>query len=254
MVFTKAKAPVIVVLSAWFLVFSRESGRWPFPNIYLGMKKHELRSTKHELRSTKHEALMTMNPLQIRLAGLRRRLRLMATVRGMNWLVGLVLATAVGASWIDWVHPLPSLVRALILVAALSGAGYVTYRFLVRPLWARMDDLTLALRVETLDPSMTDSLASAVQFMEQPEGADQSGSPGLRRAAVKQALRQAQDVDFKKVAGNPGWNMIRLGAPVTAVFLALFKGHPGGTQTAMAPPGGSLRQARMAQANPAPHH
>jgi hypothetical protein len=145
-----------------------------------------------------------MNPLQIRLAALRRRLRLLVTFRGVCCLLGFVLLTAALAGLFDWyVHclsfDLPRLTRALFLVAGLGGAGLIGYGLLFRPLWAKADDLTLALRIEARYPALNDSLASTVQFLEQPADSDRSGSPGLRREAVRRALRQAKTFDFNKV-------------------------------------------------------
>src|SRR5262249_35189814 len=118
-----------------------------------------------------------MNLLQTRLAAVRRRLRVVATFRGVCWLLSLLLLAAALAGLLDWRTHLPSLVRAVWLVAALSGAGYIAYRYLLRPLTERTDDLTLALCVEARHPALTDALASAVQFLEEPETSDRSGSP-----------------------------------------------------------------------------
>src|SRR3989442_450842 len=88
-----------------------------------------------------------MDPLHIRLARLRRRLRLVIALRGICLLLSIVLATVIVAGWIDWRLPghLPSLVRAFILVTTLSAGGLIGYRFLLGPLFRRADDLSLAL-------------------------------------------------------------------------------------------------------------
>jgi hypothetical protein len=145
-----------------------------------------------------------MNPLHLRLAALRRRLRLLVTFRGVCCLLSFVLLTATLAGLFDWyLHrlsiELPQLTRALILVAGLGVAGLIGYLLLFRPLRAKADDLTLALRIEARYPALNDSLASTVQFLEQPADSDRSGSPSLRREAVHRALRQAKKFDFNKV-------------------------------------------------------
>src|SRR5437867_73037 len=111
-----------------------------------------------------------MNPLQLRLAALRRRLCLMVTCRGVALVLAILLLAAVATGSLDWQVPghLPSLVRALVLVGTLAVGGWAAYRYLLRPLWASTDDLSLALRVETCYPILNDSFASAVQFLEQP--------------------------------------------------------------------------------------
>src|SRR5262249_57654141 len=109
------------------------------------------------------------NPPRRRFAALRRRLRFVVTVRGVGWLLTLLLFAAAGAGFLDWLWRLPALVRAVVLVGTLAGAGLVAYRMLLRPLATRADDLALALRIEERYPSLNDALASTVQFLEQAE-------------------------------------------------------------------------------------
>ena len=109
------------------------------------------------------------NPLRKRLAALRRRLRVVVTLRAAGWLLTVLLLGALAAGFLDWAWRLPSLVRAVVLVGTLSGLGVVAYRMLLGPLLARVDDLTLALRIEERYPSLNDALASTVQFLEQAE-------------------------------------------------------------------------------------
>jgi hypothetical protein len=147
-----------------------------------------------------------MDPLQIRLAHLRRYLRVVITFRGICLLLSIVLGTVVLAGWTDWQLPghLPSLVRALILVMILSAGGLIGYRFLISPLVRRADDLSLALQIEDLYPSLRDSLGSTVEFLEIPENSEETGSPGLRRAAVQQTLKKVHDLNFHRVVDTRG--------------------------------------------------
>ena len=139
-----------------------------------------------------------MNPLQKRLATLRRRLRLVVTFRGVAWVCVIVLLATVLGGALDWRVHLPSLVRAVLLTATLAGAGYAAFRYLLRPLGAPVDDLSLALRVEERYPALNDALASAVQFLENPPKAEIS-SASLRREAVNRALGLVRGVDFNPV-------------------------------------------------------
>lgn len=140
-----------------------------------------------------------MNPLQQRLARLRRRLRFFVTFHGLCWLLAVTLLTIAGAGWLDWRWHLPSLVRALLLAGGLSGAGLLLWRLLLRPLAAPADDLSLALCIEEHYPALNDALGSTVQFLEHPAKSDQMGSPSLRRRAMQRALRQVQHYDFNRV-------------------------------------------------------
>src|SRR5207249_3554103 len=145
-----------------------------------------------------------MNPLQFRLAGLRRRLRTVVTFRGLCWLAALLLASVTLAGLIDWRIHLPSLVRAFLLVGTLVGAAVVVYRYLVRPWSARSDDLSLALQVESKYGYLNDALASAVQFLEQPGDSHGSSSPSLRQAAVERALNKVLHLDFRSIVDTRG--------------------------------------------------
>jgi hypothetical protein len=164
-----------------------------------------------------------MNELQSRLAGLRRRMRLVVTRRGLAMLLAMVLGCAILGGLIDWRLHLPSLVRALVLVGILGGAGYLAYRYLLTPLWSKTDDLSLALRVEEHYPILNDGLASTVQFLEQPEQGETSGSPALRREAIQRALRLAQGCDFSEVIDRRGSGWAMSGALLGgAIALLLF--------------------------------
>jgi len=193
-----------------------------------------------------------MNTLHSRLGALRRRLRLVVTLRGVclaaaTLLTGLLLAGVVDAvvyrilgveTW--------SLLRAGFLTATLSGAGAVSYLLLFRPLAARTDDLSLALRVEEQYPILNDALASTVQFLEKEEGGRMKDeprlihpssfrlppfpgvgvrgpgtSPSLEKEAVQRALRLAQGCDFNKAVNSRG-----LSLSVTALIVVLAAALP----------------------------
>src|SRR5262245_57461159 len=144
------------------------------------------------------------NPLQQRLAALRRRLRVVTIWRGLSCLLAAVLTSVIVTGLLDYRLHLPGLVRAVLLVATLGGGGALFYLYLFRPLWAKADDLTLALQVESLYPVLNDSLASTVEFLRQPPDSEVAGSPGLRREAVQRALRLAQGCDFNKIIDTHG--------------------------------------------------
>src|SRR5579872_1813277 len=135
------------------------------------------------------------SPLRQRLAALRRRLYLVATVRGVGWLLTVLVATAVVAGVLDWRWHLPGLVRAVFLVAALAGAAIIAIRYLLKPLSAKADDLALALRVEERYPALNDALASTVQFLNQPPDSG-NDSASMRREAVRRAMRLMSGLDF----------------------------------------------------------
>src|SRR3984957_5055207 len=147
------------------------------------------------------------NPLRQRLAALRWRLRFITVVFGISWLLSAVLGAAIVACFLDWSLHLPALVRAVLLVGSLTGAGIVAFRYLIQPLSTRVDDLTLALRVEDHYPTLNDALASTVQFLEQTGQTPDSSS--LRREAVRRALERAKGCDFNRIVPTSGLRFAR---------------------------------------------
>ena len=161
-----------------------------------------------------------MNPLQERLSALRKRLRLVVTFRGLSWVLALVFLGALAGGWIDWRIHFPSLVRAILLVCVIGAAAYLALRYLFKPLIQPSDDLSLALQVEKRYPVLNDSLASAVQFLQESPTSDRSGSPALRQIAVKRALHRSKAYDFLPVVDTRGTRAAGLSVMVTG-FLAV---------------------------------
>ncbi|OAI46427.1 hypothetical protein AYO44_11390, partial [Planctomycetaceae bacterium SCGC AG-212-F19] len=173
------------------------------------------------------------HPLAGRLGALRRRLRLVATLRGVSWLVGAVVLIAVVGGALDWWLHLPGLIRALFLTGLLASAGTIAYLHLIQPLRQPTDDLALALRVEAAYPELNDSLASTVQFLQQPEAADQ-GSATLRQAAVRQALGKASGCDFNRIVNSQGVRLACLAMiALAALAVGLVVWQPEATATAL---------------------
>lgn len=147
-------------------------------------------------------------PLPTRMAALRRRLRLVVTVRGLGWFLAILLLAGALGGLLDWRVHLPGFVRAILLVGTLAGAGLVALRYLIVPLAERADDFALALRIEERYPFLNDCLASTVQFLERAarrEPVDETqGSPSLRRETVERTLRQIQVCDFSRVVNSAG--------------------------------------------------
>ncbi len=162
--------------------------------------------------------------LRQRLAAVRRRLRFVTTVRGACWLTVILLGGAAVAGLLDWYFHLPGVIRALLLVATLSGAGAVFYQRLFLPLRVKDDDLTLALRIEQLYPGLNDSFASAVQFL---DTEDAHNSPALRAEAVSRGLRGVSKCDFSRLVNTRGlWRLGALAVLPVLVVLGLGAWQP----------------------------
>ncbi|MGF1582129.1 MAG: hypothetical protein ACFCD0_22615 [Gemmataceae bacterium] len=145
-----------------------------------------------------------MNPLQARLSTVRRKFKLVTLIRGSSVLLLVLLGALVLAGVLDWFVHLPALVRALLLVCSFGGALVAGFYFL-EPLTRPTDDLALALKVEEQYPILNDSLASTIQFLNQPEDAAGAGSPSLRREAVQRSLRLSQSCDFGAIVDTRGY-------------------------------------------------
>ncbi len=130
---------------------------------------------------------------------LRRHLRRSTWLRGITLLVALLLSSLLLAGLLDWMLHLPGVVRAVFLAGILAGSGILVYRFLYQPLSQRVDDLTLALRIEDHYPSLNDSLASTIEFLNQAEQGIPGESPSMRREAVRRALATAESCDFERI-------------------------------------------------------
>ncbi len=145
------------------------------------------------------------NPLLRQLAALRRRLRFVVLMRGIGWLFAIVLITGILGGYLDWLVHLPEIVRVFILSFALVGAGYVLLRYLLVPMLQRTDNLSLALQIEERFPSLNDSLASTVQFLEQSAGGHRSNdSSKLRLETARQVMTKMGQYDFRRVIDSRG--------------------------------------------------
>jgi len=158
--------------------------------------------------------------LRWRLASLRRRLVLVAGLRGLGWVFCCVLGTLLIVGLLDYRLHLPSLVRATALTGLLLGAGLLLYRHLLRPLAQPRDDLSLALRVEERFPLLNDALASTVQFLAQGEE-PRGDSESMRREAIRRTLQRIEHIDFGRVVDSRGLRSATLSAALVIAVVLL---------------------------------
>src|SRR5205814_1696147 len=124
------------------------------------------------------------------------RWRRAVLVRSVCAVLAAALGAAVVVGLLDSAVNLPALIRAVLLVGLLIAGGLFLRRGLLQP-WRELgDDLALALRVEARFPALNDALASTVQFLDRPDGDATAGSPALRQATRRRAVREAEDCDF----------------------------------------------------------
>lgn len=164
------------------------------------------------------------HPLQVRFAELRRRLRLTLLVYGVSWFLAVVVGAALVAGFADWLFHFDDPGVRLILAGVIFTLGAIVgYRRLLVPLWARIGDRDLALRLEARFPEFKDALASTVQFLEEQHD-PRLGSPALQRRAIEQTLSRADLVDFDDVLQVRPVKRIAVIAAVVCSVSALLVG------------------------------
>ena len=138
--------------------------------------------------------------IQQTISQVRRRARRLATLHAFGWTLAVVMAAAVVLGLTDYAirfedHGIRLMVSlALALVAAWAG-----YRFWYAGLGRRLGDVEIAHRVERRFPRLADRLASAVEFLKQPETDAGAGSAALRRAVIVQTASDLEAIDVAQV-------------------------------------------------------
>jgi hypothetical protein len=169
---------------------------------------------------------MAMNPLLRRLATLRLKVRFLDGWLGACALVTLILGVGVSVGVLDYWFHLPSLVRAVALVGLLIGCGFVAYRYLIKPFSKPCDNLNLALRIEEAYPELNDSLASTVEFLQEPKAAQAriGASEALRERTVQEAMQKAGQCDFSRILDRRAAVLFGAGTCCVLLVAALVVG------------------------------
>lgn len=182
-------------------------------------------------------ALTREDALTRRLAQVAGRLRRTVVLRAGSRLLFVTVLLITALAGLDHRYQLPSLVRALGLVAVLVGWPLYIRRRILKPLKGSDDPVQIALRIERAYPEFNDSLVSAVQFLGL-ETTDRRTSPGLRKAAVRRATRKAERYEFDK-AVDSRWTK-------RSVALALLAVAGTGTLGVVAPAEARVALTRLA--------
>ena len=193
------------------------------------------------------------HPLQQRIHALRSRVVRLLAIRGLSVMVAAVLATVIALGWIDyWVRFRDRGVLVVFAVAVLgvfAWTGYLAVRRLLL-LKTRLGDTDVALHVEACFPAVKDRLASAVEFLRQPEDDAVAGSAAMRRAAIAQAAAASEDLDFDAALDRRPALRSALAALVVGLLAAfLAASRRGGGPHGLGPPGISAGHGRLAPEN-----
>jgi len=145
------------------------------------------------------------HPLDEKLSALRRRARRMIYVAAIGWTLAASLAVFLLLGAVDYIvrfHD-PG-IRLIGTALALAAVGTIVYRNFRLPLSSRLSKVDLAQQLERRNPALADELSTAIAFLDQPENEPHAGSATLRRAAVNQAVADAERIDFAAVLdGRP---------------------------------------------------
>jgi hypothetical protein len=160
-----------------------------------------------------------------RLHSVLTRQRLVLCLAGLMAVVAALVAAAIGLSAVAHVTVLPVWFKVAVLLAAALGAGYLSYRFVVRRLFDGSVD-TVALALEQANPDLRGRLIAAVQFVraDLPSGYSRE----LIKAVEDQALSEATRIDFGQVVTfHSLWNSGKRLALAAGAAVLLLLAAPG---------------------------
>ncbi len=141
------------------------------------------------------------HPLEQKIGQVRRRARWLLGLYALGWTFGIVLAAVLVLTLADYLirfqDPGVRVMASLSMVAVL---GWAVYHFVVVGFAdSKLGDVQIARRIEHRFPSLTDRLASTVQFLRQPELDPAAGSVALRRAVILQTEHDVAGLDVSQV-------------------------------------------------------
>ena len=153
-------------------------------------------------------------------------------------IVAAVLATVIALGGIDYLLRFRD--RGVLVVFAVAVLGVFAWtgclavrRWLL--LKARLGDTEVALHVEACFPAVKDRLASAVEFLRQPEDDAIAGSAAMRRTAIAQAAAASEDLDFGAVLDRrPALRSALAALVVGLLAICLAAADAAATRTALA--------------------
>jgi len=140
------------------------------------------------------------HPLEQKIGTLRSRIRRLLAIYAMSWMVGAALATIMVLGLADYLIRFQDPgIRVIASLAVVAVSAWTCYRYLIFGLRARLRDVDLARRLQKRFPTLGDNLASAVEFLKQPEDDPIAGSFALRRAVISETTAESQPLEFSDV-------------------------------------------------------
>ncbi len=191
-----------------------------------------------------------MHPLVQQIDSLRRRLVWRERAAAACRVAAALLAAALVLGLVDYLVRFsdPGL-RIMATAALVAAVGWAAYRWWYVPSRRRLRPLHVARRVEARFPQLHDSLASALEFLQQSEEDRTAGSAQLRRLVVAEAATTAEElpledvIDRRPLRRAAGWLAVPLVA--VAICLALDARAVGTAAARLAAPLGSAEWPRL---------
>jgi hypothetical protein len=172
--------------------------------------------------------------LEARIATLRNQVRRLLALRGLSWLVALIVPTVIVLGLADYLIHLDAVVRAAALTGLAGFMAWLIWQYVLTPLVVRFGDLDIALKIEQRWPGLNDRLASTIQFLHLAPDDERFGSEALRAATVRQTLEETQSIDFRSVIEpRPVLRALGLAAGSLVLGFAFFAGSPELTDIAL---------------------
>lgn len=159
----------------------------------------------------------------------RREKRIQVTMGVLRAVIAVIVFGAV-FFLVDWLFMLHAAVRALLLLVAVAGMGWLGREYLYRPMKTVHNEETTALKLEAQFPHLRDRLISIIQLTAVPaDQLDTPISPRLLERLEQDTAGVSSTLDFSQVIN---WRFLkRLGIVAGVIFLgaclstASFPGH-----------------------------
>ena len=166
----------------------------------------------------------------------RRRARRLLLLYALSCVVAAVVATTLAMALADyWIHFRDPGLRVLSLLAIVAVLVWAVSRYLRPVLARRLDDVTIAQRIERHFPGLEDRLSSSVEFLKTAAADHHAGSAALREQVIAQTTDAVKDLDLTTVLERRPTGRALLGAAVViALAAAAVLLDPGAARLALA--------------------
>lgn len=171
---------------------------------------------------------VTVNPYpRWLLAGLRWRIRLYVLLEGLSlgviWL-GLMFWISLGLDYLPVLvgaSEMPAVARGVLLLATAAVLAWLLYRFVLRRVFVRLADRSMALLLERKFRGFDESLVTAVEMAEVPDHATPFSRDLLAKTS-DEAFAAADDVRYAEVMNYGRLNLRLLAAAALALSVGAF--------------------------------